>query len=130
MRITVSDTGRDGGGRALPYFRAVLHDERAGKGTGLGLATVYGIVKQSDGYITCYSEPGKGTSFESISRATATLDAATISQDRETARTGRGETILLVEDEEMVNGLHTDFIEEQRIHGYGCLGTAAKLWRR
>ena len=81
-----------------------------GKGTGLGLATVYGIVKQHDGHIMCYSEPGHGTTFKIYLPATQTekeLEIATF----ETAITGGTETVLLVDDEESIRELGAELLD-------------------
>ena len=103
VQITVSDTGHGMGKEVLSHlFEPFFTTKEPGKGTGLGLSTVYGIVKQSAGHITCYSEPGKGTTF------TIYFPRTIETSDGPTAPVGgiamfRGsETILLVEDEEMV----------------------------
>ncbi len=87
-----------------------------GKGTGLGLATVYGIVKQSGGYVWVYSEPGQGTTlklyFPEVSSATAFGNAGENTAVAKVARRG-SETILLVEDEEAVRGLTCRILEKQ-----------------
>ena len=81
-----------------PFFTTKGPD----KGTGLGLAMVYGIVKQHDGYIHCYSEPGKGTTFKVYFPAVkAQPDAVPTIRREETVRGGM-ETILLAEDEEAI----------------------------
>jgi len=102
VRIVVSDTGQGMDREVLAYvFEPFFTTKELGKGTGLGLATVYGIVKQSGGHLACYSEPGKGTTFTIyFPRTTEGPDAAP--RVEEPAASGRGETILLVEDDESV----------------------------
>ncbi|MDW7773625.1 MAG: GAF domain-containing protein [Desulfobulbaceae bacterium] len=69
------------------------------KGTGLGLATVYGITKQNNGFINVYSEPGNGTAFKIYFPRYAAESKPRHSENISTVRKGSGETILLVEDE-------------------------------
>jgi PAS domain S-box-containing protein len=94
-----------------PFFTT----KEAGKGTGLGLATVYGIVKQSGGYVWIYSEPGLGTTlklyFPEVSAAAAFQPAEYKAVLNETTR--GSETILLVEDEEAVRGLTSRILQKQ-----------------
>jgi len=116
VMLAVGDTGvgmnRDTREHAFdPFFTT----KDAGKGTGLGLATVYGIVKQSGGYVWIYSEPGHGTTlklyFPEVSSAAAfqTGEYKVVAKEH-----SRGsETILLVEDEEAVRGLTSRILEKQ-----------------
>jgi two-component system cell cycle sensor histidine kinase/response regulator CckA len=114
--LAVSDTGEgmDAPTRAR-VFEPFFTTKEQGRGVGLGLATVYGIVKQSGGYIWVFSEPGHGTSFKIyFPQATdpATMGAAGA------AMSGGSETILLVEDEDAVRGLACQVL---RRHGYMVL---------
>jgi two-component system cell cycle sensor histidine kinase/response regulator CckA len=103
-------------------FEPFFTTKPVGEGTGLGLATVYGIVKQTGGYVLCDSTPGKGTTFTILLPRLSAEEAAALAQ-REAVKsrpmdlTGHG-TILLVEDEE---GLRALGARELTSRGYTVL---------
>jgi PAS domain S-box-containing protein len=101
-RLAVSDTGTGMDAATLQrVFEPFFSTKERGRGTGLGLATVYGIVKGLGGTIDLYSEVGLGTTVSVLLPVTEQAVAAAAEPDRPLADLrGRGETILLVEDEE------------------------------
>jgi two-component system cell cycle sensor histidine kinase/response regulator CckA len=105
VQLTVSDTG-SGMGKEVQerVFEPFFTTKEQGKGTGLGLSTVYGIVKQSGGYIDVESEPGQGTTFRVLlPRVEAPVEQRVA---RDTAGPVSGsETVLVVEDEAAVRVL-------------------------
>ncbi len=117
VMLAVSDGGVGMSNETLAHiFEPFYTTKASGSGTGLGLSTVYGIVKQSGGYIWVYSEPGKGSTFKVY--LPRVEDSAEQSQALQppTQQTQRGtETILLVEDEEAVRELIRTVLTE---HGY------------
>ncbi len=98
--LTVSDDGCGMAPQTLEkLFEPFFTTKETGKGTGLGLAMVYGIVKQNNGFIDVHSELGRGTTFRIyLPRFTGDIPRAPASS-RADAPCGRGETVLLVEDE-------------------------------
>lgn len=87
-------------------FEPFFTTKEQGKGTGLGLATVYGIVRQSGGYIWVYCEPGHGTSFKVyLPSADRRSDVQEVAERPSRPPADGSETVLLVEDEEMVRTL-------------------------
>jgi nitrogen-specific signal transduction histidine kinase/CheY-like chemotaxis protein len=100
VRLRVSDTGAGMlADVAQHVFEPFFTTKPDGGGTGLGLATVYGILTQADGDIRIYSEPGHGTTFIITLPATAEA-AAPIAEPMPYQRAPKGETVLVVEDEE------------------------------
>lgn len=103
VRLTVSDTGTGMSPEvAARVFEPFFSTKPKGEGSGLGLATVYGIVTQAGGEVTVYSEVGLGTTIRV--NLPATSDETTVARDtgRDEPGVATGETLLLVEDEEIV----------------------------
>lgn len=101
--LSVSDTGTGISPEVLPHiFEPFFTTKEAGKGTGLGLATVFGVVKRHKGAIKVYSEVGDGTTFRIYFPLGAPVDASPQSAVSRDGRRGRGELILLVEDDPAV----------------------------
>jgi PAS domain S-box-containing protein len=102
VMLTVSDTGSGMDKETQSHiFEPFYTTKSQGKGTGLGLATVYGIVTQNNGFIYVYSEPGEGTSFQMYFPAIMNENQGDEQQTQESRHVSTGsETILLVEDEE------------------------------
>ena len=117
--LAVSDNGAGMAKEALEHlFEPFFTTKEVGKGTGLGLATVYGIVKQNDGFINVYSEPGRGTTFKIyLPRHRAGSSQESRESRSEPAPRGQ-ETVLLVEDEPAILEMITKMLERQ---GYTVL---------
>lgn len=125
LAVTDNGCGMDAQTQAH-LFEPFFTTKEKGKGTGLGLATVYGIVKQSGGYVWVYSEPGRGTTFkvylpqieQEAAKPRSTDDGA--GAGAKSRRRG-SETVLLVEDEEGVRQLTREYLET---YGYTVMQAA------
>jgi PAS domain S-box-containing protein len=112
-------------------FEPFFTTKAIGKGTGLGLATVYGIVKQNNGIINVYSEPGHGTTFKIYLPCNATKAAPQSEQQQPSAQASGSETILLVEDEPAILKITTQILETigYAVIAAGTPGEAIRLAR-
>ena len=120
--LAVSDTGIGIDAQVKAHiFEPFFTTKEKGKGTGLGLATVYGIVKQSDGSIWVYSEPGQGTTFKIYLPRVEAAAEPPAPKPMPPASVRGSETILLAEDEEAVRNLMRRVLEA---HGYTLLVAA------
>ncbi|MBA3948361.1 MAG: PAS domain S-box protein [Acidobacteria bacterium] len=116
--IAVRDTGRGMGADTLQrIFEPFFTTKEVGEGTGLGLATVYGIVKQSGGHIDAASTPGQGTLFRILLPLVDEADGAPEAAAEEKLE-GGSETILVVEDEESLRTMLGDIL---RMNNYQVL---------
>jgi CheY-like chemotaxis protein len=128
--LAVSDTGCGmDSGTMSHLFEPFFTTKELGKGTGLGLATVYGVVKQNNGFITVYSEPGQGSTFR-IYLPRHLAKAVPLPEKGSDKPSQRGhETVLLVEDEPAILKMTTMMLERE---GYtvipaGTPGQAIRL---
>ena len=122
--VSVTDTGLGIDDATKPHlFEPFFTTKEVGKGTGLGLASVYGTVRQSDGFVTVESEVGRGASFRVfLPLAAAAAGASGPSPEQHAVTTRGSETILLVEDEETVRDLTRRALE---LNGYRVIAAAA-----
>jgi len=120
VMVSVSDTGIGMDRETREHiFEPFYTTKGAGRGTGLGLAMVYGIVKSHGGHIVCASEAGRGTTFSiyfPVADRVELLPVA-VNRSKETLQQGK-ETILLVDDEELIRSFASKLLEN---HGYTVL---------
>jgi PAS domain S-box-containing protein len=131
VMLAVSDTGTGMNEATLSHiFEPFFTTKEVGRGTGLGLATVYGIVKQSAGHILVYSEPGHGTTFKIyLPSAEHKIGTGSTPEVETVGPKRQGSAILLVEDDEIMRGLTRQLLQE---HGYAVVeaddGKSALEW--
>ncbi|MCG3210426.1 MAG: Sensor histidine kinase RcsC [Anaerolineae bacterium] len=119
VMLAVSDTGHGMDAEVKSrIFEPFFTTKEPGKGTGLGLATVYGITKQHNGHIWVYSEPGQGTSFKVYLPAASHKQRPVVAKPHPNRIPHGDETILLVEDEDAVRQLVSETLESR---GYRLL---------
>ena len=115
VSVTVTDTGKGMDKETVKrIFEPFFTTKELGRGTGLGLAVVYGIVQQHGGHIWCYSEPSRGTVFK-IYFPVFESGEGSIEELAESIPLGGTETILVVDDEDEVRSL------AQTVAGQGWL---------
>ncbi|MEO7362149.1 MAG: PAS domain S-box protein, partial [Gemmatimonadaceae bacterium] len=121
VMLAITDTGMGMLPEVLAHiFEPFYTTKEVGKGTGLGLATVFGIIRQSGGCINVYSEPGIGTTFKLYFPSLSAVSLADGGRDLQTS-TGGGETVLLVEDDAAVRRLAAAALSR---FGYSVLAAA------
>jgi len=123
VRLSVADTGHGVAPDVIPrIFEPFFTTKEPGKGSGLGLSTVYGVVKQTGGCVTVSSEPDKGAAFGIYLPRASELPERRIPTPPVAASSTGAETILLVEDEAIVRDLVCEILNES---GYVVLSAAS-----
>lgn len=123
VHMRVSDTGLGMDKETVKHiFEPFFTTKEIGKGTGLGLASVYGIIKEHNGHIFCYSEPGQGTNFKVYLPALDKKSEKTVPDEDHELLKGGAETILVVDDEDDIRELTFDALIN---HGYNVLGASS-----
>jgi PAS domain S-box-containing protein len=131
--VSISDTGTGIPPEILPrIFEPFFTTKEAGKGTGLGLATVFGIIKQHQGWIKLDNRPGQGATFRIFLPTNTETEAEAAQTEAKPKPKGGSETILLVEDEPRVRKSIGTILERR---GYRVLAAAnpieaTKLWEK
>lgn len=112
VMLSVSDSGSGMDKKTLErIFEPFFSTKALGQGTGLGLSTVYGIIKQNNGFINVYSEPGKGTTFKIYLPRHVGATAALSVENKLEIPMSRGESVLIVEDEASILKLGKRMLE-------------------
>lgn len=119
VMVAVTDTGIGMSREVMEHIFEPFFTTKSEKGTGLGLATCHGIVKQSGGHIWVYSEPGRGTTFK-VYLPSEQKTPETISRTINQSVRGGTETILVLEDDPLVSGMAVQALVEQ---GYKVLAS-------
>jgi two-component system, cell cycle sensor histidine kinase and response regulator CckA len=119
VMLAVTDTGIGmNAATQVHIFEPFFTTKEKGKGTGLGLATVYGVVKQSGGFVWVYSELGKGTTFKIYLPRVDECAAAELERNRSEELPRGSGTILLAEDEKEVREVAREFLD---LAGYSVI---------
>ncbi len=117
--VSVTDTGVGMDKETIArIFEPFFTTKEVGKGTGLGLAMVYGVVKNHDGFVRVYSEPGEGSTFRVHLPVGGEAGEKEEESAQEASPRGRGELVLVVDDEEPIRVLAKDILEDS---GYRVL---------
>jgi CheY-like chemotaxis protein len=131
VRVAVEDTGHGMPPEVIArIFEPFFTTKEVGKGTGLGLATVYGILKQHGGWIEVSSTPGKGSKFQFYLPVTRQPLAAPSAPDAQTPLPRRCETILVVEDEQSLREMAAKVLRSRGhiVHTAASGAEALKVW--
>ena len=126
--IAVSDSGVGMSAETIERaFEPFYTTKETGKGTGLGLSQVYGFIKQSGGHVKIYSEPGEGTSIKLYLARHEGEEAAATQMESTGSEQGRGETILVVEDDEGVRQYASEILRDLNYQVIEAKDSAAAL---
>ena len=130
VALTIADSGMGMDEKVQAHlFEPFFTTKESGKGTGLGLATLYGIVTQSGGHVICESRPGHGTTFRVLMPRARPSDAPAQRVEGPAPASLRGtETILLVEDEEAVRQVTRLSLSEAGYSVLEAAGSAEAMW--